>query len=398
MLQHYDYIILGAGAAGLSLAYFMTQHQALANKNVLIIDKADKNQNDRTWTFWGDPPTDFRHLIRKTWRQVGLYDHTNTVEASLDGLPYHYIPGDVFYGFTFEAIQKAPHFHFLKATVQEVRENENTTTVVADDQHFTAGYVFNSAYPGTTNIKSIQDCIAYQRFKGWEVQFEEAVIDPEKVTLMDFTAGPDDSLQFAYLLPLASNRLIINYTAFGRQVLPQHVYDERMADYLHTKVSPKPYRIVRHERGIIPMSHLPFQRYYGNHVINLGILGGDTRASTGYTFMQAVTNARSLAAQLAKGQKPQALEHHPRQTFYDRIFLHVLAVNPQALEHGLVQLFKRNPSSRVFRFLSGQTAFVEELPLVFSLPISPFLRGFWQMLTKNKVCYARQYSLSEAGH
>ena len=48
----YDFIIAGAGCAGLSLLYRILQEPALQNKSVLIIDKDTKNSNDRTWCFW----------------------------------------------------------------------------------------------------------------------------------------------------------------------------------------------------------------------------------------------------------------------------------------------------------------------------------------------------------
>lgn len=398
MESHYDYIILGAGAAGLSLAYYIAGYSALADKKVLIIDKDDKDQNDRTWTFWGNPPDAFQPLIKKSWYKLGIYNSRQSVETSLTNVPYHYIPGNAFYQFTFQALKDKPQFHFLKAHVEDVQAFDDHPVVVADGRPFTADYVFNSAYPGVTNINDIQEHIAYQRFKGWEVQFEKPVINPDKITLMDFSAGPDADMQFAYLLPLASDRLIINYTAFGQQMLPPEFYEERMKTYLEDQISTQPYQILRREGGLIPMSHLPFKRYFGKKVINLGILGGDTRASTGYTFIHAVTNAQQMAARLAKGASPLAVEHKPRHIFYDRVFLHVLAAEPQALKKGLVQLFKQNPASLVFRFLGGETKLIEELPLIFSLPILPFIKGLMQMLIKNQSLYAGNHRLSKAGY
>ena len=50
--KQFDYIIVGAGCAGLSLAMHMMKSSAFTQSQILIIDKAPKQVNDRTWCFW----------------------------------------------------------------------------------------------------------------------------------------------------------------------------------------------------------------------------------------------------------------------------------------------------------------------------------------------------------
>ena len=45
-MKNYDYIIAGGGAAGLSLAWYLSQ-TTKANASVLIIDKDKKQNNDK---------------------------------------------------------------------------------------------------------------------------------------------------------------------------------------------------------------------------------------------------------------------------------------------------------------------------------------------------------------
>ena len=52
MQKSYDYIILGAGCAGLSLLMRMIGSNQFNDKKILLIDKEQKNKNDRTWCFW----------------------------------------------------------------------------------------------------------------------------------------------------------------------------------------------------------------------------------------------------------------------------------------------------------------------------------------------------------
>ena len=49
-----SYIILGAGASGLMLAYRMSQDSYFDDKPILIIDKVKDKGNDKTWSYWED--------------------------------------------------------------------------------------------------------------------------------------------------------------------------------------------------------------------------------------------------------------------------------------------------------------------------------------------------------
>jgi hypothetical protein len=59
----YDYIIAGAGCAGLSLAVHMIHSGKFPDKKILFIDKHPKKFNDRTWCFWENQPTIFDPIV-----------------------------------------------------------------------------------------------------------------------------------------------------------------------------------------------------------------------------------------------------------------------------------------------------------------------------------------------
>src|SRR5687767_10156799 len=88
MQQHYDYIITGAGCAGLSLLRRMMQHSFFINKKILLIDKEQKTGNDRTWCFWEQQPGFFEDIVYHRWEQADFYsDHFS---ARYDLTPYTY--------------------------------------------------------------------------------------------------------------------------------------------------------------------------------------------------------------------------------------------------------------------------------------------------------------------
>ena len=52
--KRYNYIIQGAGASGLWLAYWLQKEGLLTDKSLLIVECDAIKRNDRTWCFWGE--------------------------------------------------------------------------------------------------------------------------------------------------------------------------------------------------------------------------------------------------------------------------------------------------------------------------------------------------------
>ena len=51
-MKDFDYIIIGGGCAGLSLAYELEIYNKLKDKNLAIIEPRLKYTKDKTWSFW----------------------------------------------------------------------------------------------------------------------------------------------------------------------------------------------------------------------------------------------------------------------------------------------------------------------------------------------------------
>src|SRR3712207_2018377 len=108
MEKHYDYIISGAGAAGLSLLMRLMQHKAFDQKSILVVDKDRKDENDHTWCFWEAKPGLFEPLVHHQWQQV--YFYSNEYSSLLDLGPYHYkmIRSIDFYKYILEKAKEHP--------------------------------------------------------------------------------------------------------------------------------------------------------------------------------------------------------------------------------------------------------------------------------------------------
>ena len=68
-ISKFDFIIVGAGAAGLNLALAMNADDFFRTKTILILDKEAKFKNDRTWSFWEQGQGKWDKLVTKTWNK-----------------------------------------------------------------------------------------------------------------------------------------------------------------------------------------------------------------------------------------------------------------------------------------------------------------------------------------
>ena len=97
----YDYIIAGAGCAGLSLAVHMIQSGHFNNRKILIIDKEDKQKNDRTWCFWETEPGLFEAIVHRQWKSAWFYGEGFSQLMELSPYQYKLIRGIDFYNYSF---------------------------------------------------------------------------------------------------------------------------------------------------------------------------------------------------------------------------------------------------------------------------------------------------------
>ena len=66
-MKDFDYIILGGGCSGLSLAYEMQINDKLKTKSLAIIETRDNYQRDKTWSFWRVHQHNFEDCVFKNW-------------------------------------------------------------------------------------------------------------------------------------------------------------------------------------------------------------------------------------------------------------------------------------------------------------------------------------------
>ncbi|MEZ4994472.1 MAG: lycopene cyclase family protein [Saprospiraceae bacterium] len=383
-MKRYDYIITGGGAAGRSLICRLLA-SSLGNKHILLVDQEPKNANDRTWCFWETSPGFFEDIIFHSWQQ--LWVHTDNFSRLLDIYPYTYklIRGIDFYRYTDELINRSANVDRLYGTVETIRPVSSGVEVSVDGQWLEADWCFNSIFFGTIDKEAVH--YLDQHFRGWFVRSETDVFDPGQATLMDFRTRQWDDTRFLYVLPHSSREALIEVAIFSNQHLPPEAYDQIIEQYCQ-EYFPQlgRYTIEQKEMGNIPMTDFDFTRREGR-LIHIGMAGGDTRASSGYTFYNIQRRTATIVEQLEAGKEPDGRICRPerRANFYDSIMLRVLEKRYYPGSKLFEKLFVGNDPARVLAFLNAETRLIPELKLIDSLPKIPFLRAFWEINNLHRI-------------
>lgn len=369
---HFDYIIAGAGCAGLSLAVHMVQQKALQAKRILLVDSAAKTHNDRTWCFWEKEAGLFEPVVCKHWDT--LWFHSDSFSKALSIAPYRYkmIRGIDFYRYCREVLKAFPNVDFLQGNVESFFSGKETGVVV-NGTSYKAYYVFNSIPPPKPALGN-KHVWLLQHFKGWTIETPNPVFDPEAATLMDFRVSQNRGTTFYYVLPVSPTKALVEYTLFTPTLLKQEEYEEALKNYIREYLNLEDYRVTESEFGIIPMTNYPFPKGE-NNVINIGTAGGQTKGSSGYTFYFIQQHSRKMVAQLLNGKHPQVANSPKRFHFYDSVLLEVLRQNELEGATIFSQLFQKNKPQPVLAFLNNASSLPIEIGIISTLPTLPFLKA-----------------------
>jgi lycopene beta-cyclase len=372
-LLHYDYIITGMGCAGLSLACHLIEHDLIQDKKILLLDRAPKIENDRTWCSWQNEAGLFETIVKHQWKKVNF--HGDNFDKELDIAPYTYkmIRGIDFYNYAYECIAKHPNIHIVYTDVQKVQSETTGAIVYTATETYTTDFVFNSIQFKNYDTKGKYNFI--QHFKGWEIQTKQPVFNPNVATLMDFRVPQlEDDITFVYVLPTTPQKAFIEYTIFSKQLLTPQQYDQALKDYIHTYIGVKDYTITHIEFGTIPMTDAKFPDY-GKHIINIGIAGAAIKPSTGYGFSMIQRQCQAIVEQLKQNNTPYYKNHaaKPRYTLYDNTLFNVLNKRKPTGKAIFTDMFKHNPAERVLRFLDNNTTIIEEIKIMNTVPTRFFL-------------------------
>lgn len=379
-MKKFAYIILGAGAAGLSLAYQLV-HSKLRDQPILIIDRVEKNRNDRTWCFWSNRSEIFSSIFYRSWEKIGFIQERWQKIIPLGDYRYNMIRGIDFYQEVRQVLNARLNVEWITAPVTQVIDTSEFALVVAGGSTYQAEWVFDSRFdPRAIEKRPQKYHYLLQHFLGWEIETPQPVWDPAVPVLFDFRVSQETGFQFFYTLPFSERQALVEYTFFTPTVLSDEEYTAGLQTYLKEIMGLDAYEIHAVEKGVIPMTDHPLPRRGGERIMNIGTRGGRVKPSSGYAFARILRDSREIVRSLEKYGTPFRIPSPSRRyAWYDRLLLQILYRQPQAGKDIFTALFKNNPPHRIFRFLDEEGSLFENLQLIASLPPVPFLKALWRV-------------------
>ena len=381
-MNRYDYIVAGAGAAGLSLLTHLINSGQFSNKKILLVDRAPKNQNDRTWCFWEKDAGPFESIVYKSWSSMWFYGDDGSSKLH-DISPYRYkmIRGIDFYQYCFNLLAKQPNISIRYDFVESVFSNEHESYIIINNEKIYAEYIFTSINPPNHEIGN--DYFLWQHFKGWFIHAEKERFNPAEATLMDFSIDQHNDTRFVYVMPFTRNEALVEYTVFSDNKLSDEAYNDGLKEYCEQKLflNTNEYSITSEEFGMIPMTNHKFPVSH-NNIYYIGGAGGKTKASSGYTFRNIQKHSEALVNALKNNNTPHIQHPGKKFSFYDSVLLKILVEKRLSGSHIFTKLFNNNKMNEVFKFLDDETSISEDLKLISSLPKSQFISAAISYLIK----------------
>lgn len=372
---HFDYAIIGAGAAGLHLALAMTNDDFFLNKKILIIEKDLKDSNDRTWSFWEKEKGKFDSILENSWKFGEFHSDTLSKKFDLGKYRYKTLRSSSFYSFSKKKINSHSNFIWVHDEVEKVEfSSESSPTIYTHNNTFTSTHVFDSRVDEDFNSKEDSNIRLLQHFKGWFIKTETPAFDVDKFIMMDFRLKWKNHTSFIYVLPFSPTEAIIEFTLFDQAIISDNDYDLKIKKYLDEFLKLKNYTITEKEKGVIPMTDFPFYKQNNNQLTKIGTAGGWVKPSSGYAFKNCEKNAYKVVGNLKSNRIPSHQLFNKRYQWYDTILLDILWNKNELGSEIFTSMFKHNSIESIFKFLDEEGTILSDLSIIKSFHPTPFLK------------------------
>jgi lycopene beta-cyclase len=351
-MREFDYIIIGGGCAGLSLAYELEIHEKFKNKTLAIIEPRNDYIRDKTWSFWKVAAHNFEDCVKHSWSNFSVNIPNQTKYVQCDNSPYQSIDSGLFYEKITNTLKKNTNINFFK-NINEI-STENS-------------FIFNSVSDVSDSKNDL-----WQHFSGIEIETNKDVFDNQIFNLMDFDCEQRDSVHFFYTLPFSKKNALIETTWISDLNHPSNQdYSIQLEDYIKNKLKIKNYEIKFKETGAIPLFHPKNIKKINQ--MEIGTAGGMTRLSTGYTFMNIQSQSKYIRENFENIQKVNNFNINSKYKFLDSIFLKVLKKNSKKMPEIFFKMFNCSPST-VINFLSNKSNIYEDFSIILKMPKRVFLK------------------------
>lgn len=347
----FDYVILGGGCAGLSLAYHLLFYGKLEKKTLCIIERRETYKRDKTWSFWNFGNNIFDDCIIQSWDSFKLSTSKSSTTVKCADFPYVSIDSGLFYKKVLKLINSSNNILFYKSI---------------NDVDLSHGIVFNSLpLPKANNQKGF-----YQHFYGIEIETDKEFFNNNQLHLMDFS-DTYEGVHFFYTLPFKKNKALIETTWISK--ITNHSekdYLNQLVIYIRDKLNIANYNISFSEKGCLPLYHQNIKTK--KNEILIGAAANLIRKSTGYAFLNIQNHSKFIINNIDNILSVSDFKLKSKYNFYDEILFRVIEQDPLQMPEIFRSLFLNNTNS-VIKFLSGNSTLMDDFLAVMNLPKRQFM-------------------------
>lgn len=378
----FDYVILGGGLAGLTMAHALSKHPTLRG-SISILEARGHYTNDKTWCHWRTVDHPFDHLVDKRWTRWRISSTDESIVQVSEACPYQRLQAIRFYEFCLDHLARQPAVYLsLETHVESIDAREDRVVIDTDRGRIEGRYVFDarSAPEHFAHLSARRDFII-QRFWGYDVECEASLFDPTCVHLMDFTMTQRRGLAFAYTLPESHHRAMVEITYYENrwpsdttEADARHDLDDYLAAQLERAAGRAAgVEVTLRERGVLPMHVAKTNRHPHKRIYTLGALAGLVRPSSGYSFMGTHRYTQSLLERFTREPFPEPPQPYSAlSTFLDGVLLRILHREP----HQAASIFTSLAALKgetLARFLNDESWPALLALVVRARPLQPFL-------------------------
>ena len=321
-MKEFDYVIIGGGCAGLSLAYELDIHNKLDERTLAIIEPRETYKRDKTWSFWKVNQHNFEDCIKNRWKEFSINTKSGSKIIKCGKFPYESIDSGLFYDKIITRLKKNKNIKFFKDT---------------KDLDLSNSFIFNSL----PSLKEDINSNIRQHFYGVEIETKEEFFNESLVNLMDFNCDQRNNVHFFYVLPFSKNKAMVETTWLSKKDNSLKDYNAQIEIYLNN-LGIKDYKINYKEEGSIPLF---------------------------YPINEKEKNKINI-------EKVKIYEINKKYRFLDEVFLRVLKKYPEKMPNIFFKIFG-NSYIAAIKFLSNKSNIFEDLLIILKMPKWIFIKSIF---------------------